>query len=96
VTEARRGRKPLSLVTERGKNTYERIGAMRSSETRRRTMTVMRADMNWPMAEIIKKVSDQNLRGGCVRKRRVRIVQRDSQAIVDWVRTANAINSEYE
>jgi hypothetical protein len=68
VTEARRGRKPLSLVIDRGKNTYERIGAMRSGETRRRTMTVMRAEMNWPMAEIIKKVSDQNLRGvGCVR-----------------------------
>jgi hypothetical protein len=26
-------------------------------------MTVMRDEMNWPMAEIIKKVSDQNLRG---------------------------------
>jgi hypothetical protein len=34
-------------------------------------MTVMRDEMNWPMAEIIKKESDQNLRGiGCVRKRR--------------------------
>lgn len=26
-------------------------------------MTVMRDDMNWPMADIIKKVSDQKLRG---------------------------------
>lgn len=26
-------------------------------------MTVIRDEMNWPMAEIIKKVSDQNLRG---------------------------------
>ncbi len=26
-------------------------------------MTVMRDEMNWPIAEIIKKVSDQNLRG---------------------------------
>jgi len=26
-------------------------------------MTVMRDEMNWPMAEIIKKVSDQSLRG---------------------------------
>lgn len=33
-------------------------------------MTVMRDEMNWPMAEIIKKVSDQNLREGSVRKRR--------------------------
>ena len=31
-------------------------------------MTVMRDEMNWPMAEIIKKVSDQNLRGMGVRK----------------------------
>ena len=29
-------------------------------------MTVMRDEINWPMAEIIKKVSDQNLQGiGC-------------------------------
>ena len=26
-------------------------------------MTVMSDEMNWPMADIIKKVSDQNLRG---------------------------------
>jgi len=26
-------------------------------------MTVMRDEINWPMAEIIKNVSDQNLRG---------------------------------
>jgi hypothetical protein len=26
-------------------------------------MTVMRDEMNWPMPDIIKKVSDQNLRG---------------------------------
>ena len=34
-------------------------------------MTVMRDDINWPMQEIIRKVSDQNLRGiECVRKRK--------------------------
>ena len=33
-------------------------------------MTVMRPEMNWPMAEIIKKVSDQNLRRTGVQKRR--------------------------
>jgi hypothetical protein len=64
---------------------------------RRRTMTVMRDEMNWPMAEIIKKVSDQNLRGrGLSGNEEIWIIQRDSQAVVDWVRTANAIDGEDE
>jgi hypothetical protein len=48
-------------------------------------MTVMRDEMNWPMAEIIKKVSDQNLRGMDVSENGYIVGQRNLQAVIDWV-----------
>ena len=60
-------------------------------------MTVMRDEMNCPMAETINKMSDQNLQGIIrVRRRAYSISEFDSQAAVNIVWSANAIDSEYK
>ena len=58
-------------------------------------MTVMRDEMNCPMADTIKKMSDQNLQGIIrVRRRAYSIGEFDLQAAVNIVWSANAVNSE--
>jgi hypothetical protein len=58
-------------------------------------MTVMRDEMNCPMAETINKMSDQNLQGNIrVRRRAYSISEIDSQAAVNIVWSANAIDGE--
>jgi hypothetical protein len=58
-------------------------------------MTVMRDEMNCPMAETINKMSDQNLQGIIlVRRRACPISEFDLQAAVNIVWSANAIDSE--